>query len=361
MPDRVLLIGSGMAVGWGVTSHDVGLGGALARAVTVRTGRGVDVDIIADPGMRMASALRLVRRTNLPRYDAVVATIGVNAALALTGISRWRREIAHLLSVLAEDARPDAGIFVVGIQPIRSIPVYDDAFGGIVNVHAARLNRMSERICSAGGRAHFVPTTAPPPAVPPRFRDGSTYQHWAQEIAAKLAPELDRARHFAAPEKASVDDTAASRIFLTEYAVVDSESQARFDEIIKQALTMLGGTGASFGIIEGDQIVIRARAGTVPEFVELAGSFAALTVATRGALIVADAAIDERFQSNPHVLGDPAIRHYAGFPVESSNGERVGVICVFGPRPKPNDSKLVEIVLRQLAIHIQDVLRPQGG
>jgi hypothetical protein len=35
-PDRVLLMGSGMAVGWGVTSHDVGLGGALARALTAR-------------------------------------------------------------------------------------------------------------------------------------------------------------------------------------------------------------------------------------------------------------------------------------------------------------------------------------
>lgn len=352
-PDRVLLIGNGMAVGWGVISHDVGLGGALARALTASTGRAVDIDIIADPDMGVASAIRIIRRAKPQRYDGVVATIGVNAALDLTGRSRWQGDLTQLLSVLAEDLRPGTPFFLVGIQPIRSIPVYDDSFGGLVNVHAVRLNGVSERVCSANPRAHFVPITSPPPSAPPRFRDGSAYQHWAQEIAAIVAPQLDQVQHLVPAEY-----TTSSRDAVSEFAAADPELRAQFDSIVKQALSTLGGTGAAFAVIEDDGIVFKARAGTVPEHVEFGGSFTASVIAARGALIVSDAATDERFRSNPNVVGDIAIRHFAGFPVESANGERVGVICVFGPRPKPHDSELVEVVLRQLALHIQEVVRP---
>jgi GAF domain-containing protein len=156
----------------------------------------------------------------------------------------------------------------------------------------------------------------------------------------------------------STEYTTSSRDAGSEFAAADPELRAQFDSIVKQALSTLGGTGAAFAIIEDDEIVFKARAGTVPEQVEFGGSFTASVIATRGALIVSDAATDDRFRSNPNVVGDIAIRHFAGFPVESASGERVGVICVFGPRPKPHDSELVEVVLRQLALHIQEVVRP---
>ena len=45
---RVLLAGSGPVVGWGVGSHDLGLPGAVARAVAATTGRGVGGDVAAE-------------------------------------------------------------------------------------------------------------------------------------------------------------------------------------------------------------------------------------------------------------------------------------------------------------------------
>jgi hypothetical protein len=47
--DRILVFGSGPAVGWGVLSHDVALPGSLARALSARTGRGADVDVVPNP------------------------------------------------------------------------------------------------------------------------------------------------------------------------------------------------------------------------------------------------------------------------------------------------------------------------
>lgn len=54
--DRVLLVGSGVAAGWGVLGHDIALAGNLARSLSARTGRGTDVDIVADSSMSVHDA-----------------------------------------------------------------------------------------------------------------------------------------------------------------------------------------------------------------------------------------------------------------------------------------------------------------
>ena len=55
--DRILIFDSGPAVGRGVMSHDLALPGAPARAVSARTGRGVDVDLVARTRMPAGTAL----------------------------------------------------------------------------------------------------------------------------------------------------------------------------------------------------------------------------------------------------------------------------------------------------------------
>jgi GAF domain-containing protein len=78
----------------------------------------------------------------------------------------------------------------------------------------------------------------------------------------------------------------------------------------------------------------------------------------QGPLVVPDALADERFRNNPYVLGEPHIRFYAGFPIESADGERIGALCVFDPEPRAaGDVDLV--LLRELALMLQAELRRQ--
>ncbi|KAK9846793.1 hypothetical protein WJX84_012424, partial [Apatococcus fuscideae] len=51
-------------------------------------------------------------------------------------------------------------------------------------------------------------------------------------------------------------------------------------------------------------------------------------------LVCEDTQLDARFQTSPHVIGEPYIRFYAGAPLIASNGYRVGTFCVadFEPR-----------------------------
>ena len=121
--DRILILGSGPAVGWGVLSHDLALPGSLARALSVRTRRGANVSVVASPAITVRSTHDF-DALKLWRYDAIVLSVGANDALALTSLRVWTRRFAALLRRLHE-ASPATHVFVLGIQPIRSIRAFD--------------------------------------------------------------------------------------------------------------------------------------------------------------------------------------------------------------------------------------------
>ena len=52
---------------------------------------------------------------------------------------------------------------------------------------------------------------------------------------------------------------------------------------------------------------------------------------------MSDALQDERFCDHPLVVGEPHIRFYAGFPIESPSGERMGTLCIFDTVPRSAD------------------------
>jgi CheY-like chemotaxis protein len=59
-------------------------------------------------------------------------------------------------------------------------------------------------------------------------------------------------------------------------------------------------------------------------------------------LIVPDAAKDWRFQENLLVTGDPFIRFYAGAPLVSPEGYKLGTLCVVDTAPRPQGLSLEE-------------------
>jgi hypothetical protein len=176
---RVLVFGTGPAMGWGVVSHDIALPGSLARALSARTGRGADVDVIAQPKLTAKSATGTLSELELTGYDAIVLTLGTREAITLVSPSGWRRDLA-------------ARIFVVGILPIASLPGFDTRSGRIAARQANELNEEASALCAVTPGVAFVPLSAAQAASPAQ-RDGRTYRQWAGELSAAMAPALELA------------------------------------------------------------------------------------------------------------------------------------------------------------------------
>src|SRR6185295_16831433 len=51
-------------------------------------------------------------------------------------------------------------------------------------------------------------------------------------------------------------------------------------------------------------------------------------------LVISDTASDPRFTRNPMAVGDSRVRFYAGAPLQTPNGYKLGTLCVMDRRPR---------------------------
>jgi hypothetical protein len=134
--DRVLLIGSGPAVGWGVLTHEVGLAGHLARQASKALGSGVEVVVHAETRMTASGlAAKLETVDDLSSYSAVVFTVGVNDALVGTGPDAWTASLQDALRVCEAHGVDPAQVVIMQIQSVASIPVYSARVGRRADAH----------------------------------------------------------------------------------------------------------------------------------------------------------------------------------------------------------------------------------
>jgi lysophospholipase L1-like esterase len=192
-PDRVLIFGSGPAVGWAVLSHAIALPGSLARALTLRTGRGTRVELIADMRMTVSNAASMWRTADTSGFDAVVIVLGTNDAISLLPVSIWRERSLAVLNAL--DQTPGGPqTFVTGIPPIQTIPGYTSKLGRFISAHAERMNEATAGLCQSTNATYVsLPSVVPTNAL--GVRDGQTYRKWADTIAEVIAPQLNKSRH----------------------------------------------------------------------------------------------------------------------------------------------------------------------
>ena len=358
--DRILIFGNGPAAGWGVLSHDVALPGSLARALSVRTGRGTDVDVIPNPQLTIRTSRAELDGLGLWRYDAVVVSIGTTDAITLLSARAWRRELSALLDRIERESSLSTRIFVLGVQPIRSIAAFDSALGAVAEKHARRLNAASASICAERARSHFVPMGANLSPTPGRVRTSAHYTQWAEAIADRMAPTLN-AEHLhagrAAAEVRAVERgveqlSPGPRRAVDRLTGIGTAAEVECDRLVALARSTYGTSSAALTFVDGDRLWDMVHLGFTPRVYPLAGSITALAVSGAGAFVVPDALLDDRFLSRPPEPGQAVTRFFAGFPIEADSGERIGVLCVFDPEPR-RLGEVDTVLLRELALLIQ--------
>lgn len=353
-PDRVLLFGSGPAVGYGVLSNDLALPGHLARQLSAVTGRGVDLDVVADTELTAQSSVTMLEQINLWRYDAILLTIGVNNALMLTPVKEWRASIRAVLNYVAEHVPARTRILVMAIPPIRAVHASNrisNVFSSwIADRHGIALNRETRRIVAQYPHMTFVPFPPLDAVDEVRFTSAETHQRWAALIVPPLSEQLDaEPRDDEEPEFAP--DEAARQAALDALGIVGTPAEERFDRIARMASQFFG-TSSAISFIDHDRHWIKARVGFDRDEIPRAGSFGDQVIHGASVYVVEDS-------------GDPeshfGIRFYAGAPIESAFGERIGVLSVFSGEPREWNEES-SALLRDLALQVQRELlasRPQ--
>ena len=130
---------------------------------------------------------------------------------------------------------------------------------------------------------------------------------------------------------------------LNSYGVLDSPNEAEFDAIVRETARILHTPIALISLIDENRQWFKAKVGL--DASETPRSISFCTHAIRGSevFVVEDATKDDRFSANPLVTGAPGIRFYAGAPLKTPSGMRIGTLCVI-------DSKAhVSLTARQKA------------
>lgn len=136
---------------------------------------------------------------------------------------------------------------------------------------------------------------------------------------------------------------------LKGYGVLDTPNEPEFDAIVRDAARLLDCPIALISLVDEQRQWFKARVGL--DATETPRSISFCTHAIRGnaLMVVEDASKDERFASNPLVSGDPSIRFYAGAPLKTPGGHRIGTLCVIDARPRDNLSDREREALEALA------------
>ena len=356
--DRVLLIGSGPAVGWGVASNDLSLAGALARALRASTGRGAVVDVIADPHMTAAGLAAVIAGARLDRYDAVITTVGTNDALHVTTPKEWRRRITRALDIWSSRVRGGTMLLMVGIIPLRLLPTFSGITARAVDRLSLVLNGVTDEVVAN----HPTVRTTLLPAIGDRAYDSlgrftpEGYAFWAGQIAAELVEHLnelagDVDRTMAIAERMTTGIADADRI--TEMLADESMSLER---IVTIAAAAFHAPTALVTVLGPDTQWHVSRFGLDLASLPIEQSFCAVAVRTDDGMVVPDATHDPRFAANPLVTGDARLRYYAGVPIEDPQGRRIGALCIIDTRPRNSTTESELSMLRGLAEKVQGIV-----
>lgn len=135
---------------------------------------------------------------------------------------------------------------------------------------------------------------------------------------------------------------------VAELEILATPREPSFDALVELAVEMLGMKIGLISIIGQEHQWFKASCGLDLVQTPRSHAFCNHTIAGDDLLVVEDALLDERFQNNPLVLGEPFIRFYAGIPLSIRPGCAVGSLCVIDDKPRRLSSKAV-CTLRRIA------------
>lgn len=157
---------------------------------------------------------------------------------------------------------------------------------------------------------------------------------------------------------ASTTTLEAARIAaLNRYAILDSEPEESFDDLVILAAHVCKAPMALLSLVDDHRQWFKSKVGVEVRETPKEISVCAHAIQQHDLFIVPDMLEDARFRENPLVVGEPRIRFYAGAPLVNEDGFALGTLCVADREPRELDEEqkaalqsLSRLALRQMEL-----------
>ncbi|MFI5840767.1 GAF domain-containing protein [Catenuloplanes sp. NPDC051500] len=135
-------------------------------------------------------------------------------------------------------------------------------------------------------------------------------------------------------EAAKPANEAGRLAALHDLAVLDTDPEQEFDDIVALASHVCGVPMSLVSLVDADRQWFKAKVGMELTETSREVSFCAHAILGKDLLVVPDVQMDRRFADNPMAVGDPGVRFYAGAPLVTSDGFALGTLCVVDSEPR---------------------------
>lgn len=135
---------------------------------------------------------------------------------------------------------------------------------------------------------------------------------------------------------------------LNRLLILDTAPEERFDGVTVYCKVRFEVDSALITLVDATRQWFKSSAGIGRQETPRSVSFCGHAILQDAVMLVPDTLLDERFADNPLVVGEPYIRFYAGAPLKTKSGHRIGTLCLIHSQPRELADQDVEH-LRQLA------------
>ena len=139
------------------------------------------------------------------------------------------------------------------------------------------------------------------------------------------------------------------------YDVLDTPPDGAFDRVTKLAARHFKVPVSIVSIVDTDRIWFKSHHGLDVEEIGRDPGLCASAILSEEPWVVENAAVDPRAMANPLVAGEMGLRFYAGAPLITQDGFRLGTLCVIDQRPREFSDEDAAI-LTDLAAVVMDEL-----
>ncbi|PTY01364.1 hypothetical protein DB346_13610 [Verrucomicrobia bacterium LW23] len=155
------------------------------------------------------------------------------------------------------------------------------------------------------------------------------------------------------PQSIHPSNEGARIMALRRYEILDTPPDDAFDAITQVVASVLDVPIAIVSLVDTDRIWFKSHHGIDVQQIGRDPGLCASVILNDAPLVLPDARLNPYTVANPLVAGDMGLRFYAGVPLVTHDGFRIGSLCAVDLRPREITQKQLEI-LRNMGDVVMD-------